>query len=75
MCLFRLSYNRVSAPVPPAGAALFHLSYVACFFLIGCKEMGGNFIERKIMKKVVSRLLVFSSLNLDIIYYNLFSLL
>lgn len=53
MCLFKgYSYSRLSAPAPPVRAALFHLSYVACFFLVDCKEMGGNFIERKIMKKI-----------------------
>ena len=75
MCLFKgYSYSWLSAPAPPAGAALVHFK-LCSLLLSNCKEMGGNFIERKIMKKVVSRLLVFSSLNLDIIYYNLFSLL
>lgn len=51
----------------PQVLLLSTLSYVACFFLICCKEMGGNFIERKIMKKVVSRLLFLSILTLYII--------
>lgn len=55
MCLFKgYSYNRVSAPVPPVGAALVH--FKLCSLLLSnsccCKEMGGNFIERKIMKKI-----------------------
>lgn len=79
MCLFKgYSYNRVSAPVPPAGAALFHLSYVACFFLT-VKDGRKLFQERKIMKKIKIKgrvkIAVFSSLNLDIIYYNAFYLL
>lgn len=55
MCLFKgYGYNRVSAPVPPARAALFHSSYVACFFLICVvvKKTGGKyFIERKNYEK------------------------
>lgn len=52
MCLFKgYSYNRVSAPVPPAGAALIHFK-LCSLLLSNCKEMGRNyFIERKIMKK------------------------
>ena len=68
MCLFKgYSYSWLSAPAPPAGAALVHFK-LCSLLLSNCKEMGGNFIERKIMKKIKGRAKIACLLSILTLY-------